>query len=167
MADGTETRRRGSDVAAIVASDEELRERLLAYAVRSFQLDHATAEDLLQDALLDILRSEQEIRSPEGFAAVVFRARCRHHVERLVERRACARGAPLPRSSGDDRESIVAAITLREGFRLLSPTCKTLLRARYLEGRSLRQMAAELVFAYSGISTLISRCVRRLRLCVR
>ncbi len=166
MGDGA-TRRQGREVAAMVASDEELRERLIGYAVRCLQFDRPTAEDLLHDALLDILRSEEEIHSPEGFALVVFRARCNRYLGRLIERRECARGAPPVAESSDDRESIVAAITLREAFRQLSPTCQKLLRAHYLEGLSLRQVAAELAFAYSGVSTLITRCVRRLRLCVR
>ncbi len=167
MGDEMLVRTCGRQVAEIVATDGELRERLLCYAIRCFELDRATAEDLLQDALVDVLRSEAEIRSPEGFAIAVYRARCLHHVERSIGRRASLRGAPPSSTFSDDREAIVAAIALRSAFQQLSPSCQKLLRARYLEGRSLRETAAGLALAYSGVSTLVARCVRRLRLCIR
>ena len=57
-------------------------------------------------------------------------------------------------------------VFLRQAIQLLSPTCRRLIKARYIEGHSLKDSADRMPLAYSGITKTISRCLKRLRACL-
>src|SRR5687767_10599158 len=59
-----------------VLSDPAQRSRLVAYARSRFGIDSDTAEDLLQETALEVLRQRSLVSSPRGFVFTVFHARC-------------------------------------------------------------------------------------------
>ncbi len=155
----------GTEVAELVAADGRLRERLIGIAREKFRLDRETAEDLLQETAVILIGLNTQVRRPDGFAYQVFHTRCCHYVERQAGRRKLLAVAGLgpkrhPRDAATDME---LAAALRQGLSRLSPTCQKLLRGHYWEGRTLDETARELSKAEAGISTLVSRCLARLR----
>lgn len=155
----------GPAVAERLILDEPLRDRLIEIAAHRFRLDRETAEDLLQETAIELVRSAGLIQKPDGFAYRVFYTRCCHYLERETGRRALREqaGPPPPRSHTDEAEALDLGITLRQALAQVTPSCRRLLYYRYIEGRSLEETAAVLEKAGSGVSTLITRCLRKLR----
>lgn len=153
----------GAEVAEALALDEPQQRRLFAYARHKFGLDPDECRDILQETILEVLRTTAPIQRPRGFVFRVFHLRCSGLAGReQAEKRL---GAALPRapsSTGNDEHLAL----LRVAFAKLSPRCQALLRAYYLEGKSLRETAAEQALAYSGVWKLINRCLRRLKVCL-
>ena len=158
-------------VAGALLLDASQRRKLLAYARSRFGIGTEDAEDLLQDTLLQLLRQRDRVTSPEGFVFTVFRLGCSRHLA------ACgaARGVFVPESESPESaaqpqasgpEGIERRITLRQALGGISSTCRRLLCALYIEGRSLRDTADTLAVAKSGVSKTINRCLRRLRACL-
>lgn len=156
---------RGQDVAELLAEDRDLRCRLVEYAAARFRIDRTTAGDLLQETALDLIRFDGYVRRPEGFAFAVFHTRCCRLVTRQAERRRTLEQTPLPvsRTPRDEASERDLAVALRQGLRMISPGCRKLLTAYYLEGRSLKETAAVRSVSPTGVWTLINRCLRRLR----
>ena len=155
------------EVAEAVLQDPRQRSRLLAYARSRFGIDRDEAEDLLQDTALELLRHRTLVTRPSGFVFAVFRSRCCRH---LAARRAHGEvfaGRP-EESTADPGESVPldSRLALREAFVGISPSCRKLLLAYYVDGASLRDTAQAIARAYSSIWNTISRCLRRLRRCL-
>ncbi len=148
--------------------DSEERCVLLRIAQSRYRISKDRAEDLLQDMAVDLLRQRQSVRRPRAYLHSVFRLRCSRH------------GRP----PWSDRETVLFAeefadtgpgasvadldqrVYLRQAIQLLSPSCRKLLKARYIEGRSLKESADRIALAYSGITKTISRCLKRMRACL-
>jgi RNA polymerase sigma factor (sigma-70 family) len=151
-------------IAEAVLLDAGARRRLFAYARSQFGIAASDTEDLLQETAFELLRQQSYVRQPEDFVFVVFRARC----ARFAAARRASRGIfteaggsleTLSAPSGDvDRQ-----IALREALGDLSPSCRRLLAAHYIEGKSLREAARLISLKYSGVGKTISRCLRKLR----
>ena len=55
-------------------------------------------------------------------------------------------------------------VLLRQTLAQASPACRRLIRAHYLEGKTLKETAETLSYASSGVVwVLLDRCIRRLR----
>ena len=162
---GEAVKRTGSEVAERLVVDGALRARLMQIAWERFGIDRATAEDLLQETAVVLLRTSRLIESPDGFAYRVFYVRCCHHIERLACRRQTLRqNATAPvRPARDVATDLDLGLALKQGISRLSATCQELLRRHYREGKSYEEVARELEKANRSISTLMSRCVDRLR----
>ncbi len=156
--------RSGFEVAEDLATDAVQQHRLAAYARSRFGIDAATAEDLVQETIVELLRSRCAIQHAAGFTFRVFHLRCCAYTEQDVRARRTRSDAPHADRLDPDVEDHVL---LREGFRKLSPSCQRLLRAYYLEGKSLRETARESSLAESGVWKLINRCLRRLKTCLQ
>ena len=149
--------------------DETQRRKLFAYANSRFQISLQDAEDLLQDTALELLRYRSYVRDPEAFVFTVFRARCSRHIgNKQSARAAFVDDPPDPQRSPTPRtaETADSSIALREALSEVSSACRRLLRAYYVEGRSLREAARTVSLAYSGIAKTINRCLKRLRRCL-
>ena len=115
--------------------------RLYAIA-RSFALDAATAEDLVQTAWLRLLERPGQLRDPTAlpaWLATVVRNEARN---RLTRRREIPSVIPLdiPAGDGDDAATVVrqmaraeSARVLRTAFADLGPHCQQLLRLMLVE----------------------------------
>lgn len=155
----------GRELAERLVLDEALRARLIQIAAHRFRIERSTAEDLLQDAAVELMRTEGLVHRPEGFAYRVFHSRCCRYVERQATRRqlvAQSQGltARRPRDEATDLE---LAVALRQVIGRLSPVCQRLLYCRYVEGRSVAETAKELTRSNASVPTLVSRCLERLR----
>jgi RNA polymerase sigma factor (sigma-70 family) len=158
------------EVAEALMADREQRRRLCAYARVKFGIDREDAEDVLQETAIDVMRAVGPILRPEGFVFKVFRAKCCGHLSRLPARRAVvaladAHGTVLAQApDGLGSDEILA---LRQGLARISAKCRQLLRAHYIEGKSLRETGDEMSLAGSGVWNLINRCLRRLKQCLQ
>ena len=157
-------------VVEAVLLDPDERSKLIRYARVRFGIDPDTAEDLLQETALDLLRQQSLVRSPKGFVFTVFHARCSRMLRKNVaDRRVFA--PPGPRSSqgtgeSPDSHAIDSRLALQEALDELSAGCRKLLLAYYFEGRSLREAADVTARAYSGVWKTIDRCLKKLRQCL-
>ncbi len=148
--------------------DREQRSRLLAYALSRFGIESWDAEDLLQETALELVRQRTVVRSPRGFVFRIFHMRCCRFLKR---RRAefrifSGKGSSAAFAREEQAESASQRIALREVFRTISSSCRKILLAYYVEGRSLRETARTIPLPYSGVWSTISRCLRRLRSCL-
>ena len=157
------------DVAEALLLDAGQRSKLLAYAGARFGLALEDAEDVLQDTALELLRQRTIVRNPRGFVFSVFHGRCcdflesRRRSRRLLPNSLIGTApvtGPAPDETIDDR------LALRQVFGEVSTSCRRLLLAYYVEGRSLREAASAIALAYSGVWKTMTRCLRRLRRCL-
>ncbi len=144
------------------------RSRLLSFAHRRYGIRREEAEDVLQDAAVQLLAQRQRVRKPRAYLFSVFSIRCRRHLGSSLR---YSDAIPLPDEpiglSEDDQETNAGRnIALREGLVRISSACRKILAAHYIEGRSLRETAERMTLAYSGITKAISRCLKRLRACL-
>jgi len=157
------------EIAETFLQDGEQRSRLLAYAQSRFGIDACDGEDLLQETALELLRHRTIVRSPKGFVFRVFHTRCCHFLQtRRAEFRIFARSDRSGISVCEEAqaESDNNRMALREVFRAISSSCRRILLAYYVEGRSLRETARAIALPYPGVWNTISRCLRRLRACL-
>lgn len=155
-------------VAEAVLVDSHHRTKLLTYAQSRFGIGREDAEDLVQDTALDLLRHQSYVQSPQGFVFAVFRSRCGKFLEGRRTRAETA-GTPqisesIPHPVGTERLDL--QVSLRQALREISSSCRRLLSAYYIEGRSLSEAARENTLAFSGASKTINRCLQRLRRCL-
>ena len=152
------------EAAAELASDPEQRRKLAAYAWKRLGLSREDADEVIQDTCVDLMHLRQLVRSREGLAFRIFSLHCGKRL-RGRRRRPEATGfegvfarqesRDLP---ADDR------VLLREVFEEMSPTCRRLVLALYLEGTSPLEMARTGRWASPKvISNMTSRCLRKLR----
>ena len=153
-----------------VLLDREQRSRLVAYARARFGLDPDTTEDLLQETAVELLRLRTLVRSPRGFVFTVFHARCCRYLRQMqAERRIFSEGKRAVAEEiceVADPEELDSRLFVQRGLEEVSASCRKLLLAYYVEGRSLRESAAEMALAYSGVWKTINRCLKKLRACL-
>jgi RNA polymerase sigma factor (sigma-70 family) len=153
-----------------VLLDPEQRSRLVAYARGRFGIDSDTAEDLLQETAIELLRLRTLVRNPRGFVFTVFHTRCCRYLRAVrAERRVFAASgcaAAEDFSEPAHSEELESRIMVERALAEISATCRKLLHAHYVEGRSLRESAEATALAYSGVWKTINRCLKRLRACL-
>jgi RNA polymerase sigma factor (sigma-70 family) len=165
---GSESAKTGAEVAEELAVDTAQQQHLATYARAKFGISGEDVEDLLQETVLELLRTTCVIRRPAGFVFRIFHTRCCLYLERATMRRVATAGAQPEREDLHDPayEATDRKLLLLHGFDRISSSCQRLLRAYYLEGKSLKETAAEVAVAYSGVWNLMTRCLRRLRACL-
>jgi RNA polymerase sigma factor (sigma-70 family) len=149
----------GRDLAERLAVDAGLRARLASYAWRRFGILSADVADILQETCLSLLFSRGHIDHPEAFACTVFHRRCCAAVGSSVR----ARGLPASPEALFGDQSMEDSIWLRQALARLSPRRPELIHSYFFEGHSLRETARLCGVAESGVWTLLSRSVEKLR----
>jgi RNA polymerase sigma factor (sigma-70 family) len=143
--------------------------RLVVYAWVRFHLPKEDAEDLLQETLLALCRQNQRVRRPEGFVFQVFHRACVRQTRRSGRdpsgRPACQGRTPvepayIPADAG-------IRIDVRRAFGSLASTCRRILSAYYVEGRSMKEAAGLAEIASSGAMKTIDRCLKKLKQCLQ
>ena len=152
-------------MAEALAADAEFRERLVEAARDKFRIDRDAALDLLQETAVILIGTGQEIHHPRGFAYQVFHSRCCRCVEgqirtRRIREEASSSRSPFPGAAAD---GAALGAALRQALARVSPKCRELLRSHYWEGRTLRETAERMSTGKGSVSTLVSRCLSRLR----
>ena len=156
--------------AEAVLLDRQQRSKLLAYARVRFGIRTEDAEDLLQDTVLELLRQQGYVRSASGFVFCAFRVRCGRYLERHRLRNevsVISADSVEHLSPGSNvPEAIDRSVAVREALEEISSSCRRLLAAYYLEGRSLSEAGRAVALAASGVTKTINRCLKRLRECL-
>lgn len=157
----------GRQAAERLATDTAFRERVSRWAASRLGLDETRASDLLQETLIEVLKTQSPIENAEAFGFHVFQTRC----YKLLR---TARSRPRLESLDDaDRAEVAAApgtgldrIFIAQALARVTRRCRELLSLHYLEGRSLKETAAAQGLQTVSVSVLINRCLQKLRACL-
>ena len=99
----------------------------------------------------------------------VFHTRCCDHLRRQKLRgKTDAALAFTPEARPHEtQDGASLTLSLQQGFSRISLSCRQLLSAYYIEGRSLKETAETMSLSHRGIWTRINRCLGRLRKCLK
>ena len=154
----------GVEVAEQLLLDPREIGRLMRLADLQFGIGRDDAQDLLQETALDIVREKKSIKNPRGYVTRVFYMQCCQYVRRAVRRRAHEErptaldvAATVPLAADD-------LLALEEALGRLSPGCRGLLMAHYMEGKGFGEAAAEFGFSEKQAWKRFNACLRKLRL---
>ncbi|MBI5440422.1 MAG: hypothetical protein HY900_04335 [Deltaproteobacteria bacterium] len=153
-------------LAESIAGRGDLFRRMEAHLRYRFRLSAPEVEDLMQDVVLELMRWEEPIRDAEGLAFRILHLR----TLQFLRNRGVKREEPIEddTKTADDLPAASpnadVLILLRQTLAQATPACRRLIRAHYLEGRTLKETAETLSYASSNVVwTLLDRCIRRLR----
>ncbi len=158
----------GRQAAERLATDSVFRERVSRWAASRLGIEESRAGDLLQETLIEVLKTQSPIENAEAFGFHVFQTRCykllrssasRPRIESLDD---AAFPEPMAPPSGIGLDRIFIAQALAR----VSKRCRELLALHYLEGRSLKETAAVQGLQTVSVSVLINRCLQKLRTCL-
>ncbi|HSE62787.1 MAG TPA: sigma-70 family RNA polymerase sigma factor [Thermoanaerobaculia bacterium] len=154
-------------IAEAILLDPSRRGKLFAFARHRYGIGADDAEDLLQETAFELLRHRGYVRSPDGFVFTVFRARCARFVHAASNRRRVFAGGSGETEACDPMlpDGVDRQVALREALSGISASCRRLLAAYYIEGRSLREAAHVVSLQYSSVPKTINRCLKKLRAC--
>jgi len=144
--------------------DTELRPRLIKLAMARYGFSREDSEDLVQDVFQRVLIKRHRARCPEAYLRTAFYHRCAD-----LMRDKSRRGAvPLTDDLSDDPlPRILAAVAVNGALRRVSPTCRSLIVAYYLERQTLAETAVDIAASVKAAWKRINRCVSRLLQCLR
>lgn len=159
----------GRQAAERLATDTAFRERVSRWAASRLGLDESRASDLLQETLIEVLKTQSPIENAVAFGFHVFQTRC-YKLLRTASSR------PRLESLDDaDRSEVAVAgapgagldrIFIAQALARVTRRCRELLSLHYLEGRSLKETAAAQGLQTVSVSVLINRCLQKLRACL-
>lgn len=130
--------------------------------------DVDVAEEAFQEAIARTCDHWTEVRTMRSPAGWVWRVAVNvvhdHHRRRRLERQHLRRqvAAPAVEAAGRDRD-VVAALWLEQALDELPDDQRTVLELRYLQDRSIRQVAADLDRPIGTVKSLAHRGARALR----
>ncbi|MCC6131192.1 MAG: sigma-70 family RNA polymerase sigma factor [Acidobacteria bacterium] len=156
----------GLHVAEMLANDRERQQVLFRHAFLRFQFSNEEIQELLQETLVELMQVGRPVTNPEGLVRRIFHVRC---LRLLARKKSRAEVSPLedePPNPMNLSRRIHDHLLVRQGFARISRLCRDILISHYIHGTSMRETAERVERAYSGISKLISRCLRRLRECL-
>ncbi|HYN41698.1 MAG TPA: hypothetical protein VE129_07980 [Thermoanaerobaculia bacterium] len=135
---------------------------LIALGRRRFALSREDAEEALQRAATAIVVAAPSVRSPEAYLTSVFLRECLGTWRRRQERG--RRESPMPEGmdpADDSCERIEVVCRFRQAFALLTPYCRSVMRACLLEGKP-RVAATHAPVSESAIHKRYRKCLRTL-----
>jgi len=146
---------------------KELMTRLypLAFHVArtNFRLDEKTAEDLVQNAFVKLCQKISEVQHIKSWTHRVMRNLCIDHFRKKTP----VLMAELPevsyqeRSPNLDQRELFSI--LRQSLDSLSDHCRDLLRLRFLESESQKDISLKIDQPYNQIPMQQSRCLKKLK----
>jgi RNA polymerase sigma factor (sigma-70 family) len=146
--------------------DAHLRPRLLNVGERRFGLTREEAEDTLQDTFESVLTKRPRVRNMEGYLVGSFFNRCCDRLEQRI-RQHQSEGPPGPEAPGATAaRQLVDGIHVRSAFRLLTPGCRSLIRAYCLFRQTLAETAAEAGCTVPAVWKRLNQCMKRMRGCL-
>jgi RNA polymerase sigma factor (sigma-70 family) len=147
---------------------ERMRPRF-ARLLRAFRIPREDAEDLLQQTLLCYVASASRVETPDAWVYMTLRHHCALYWR---NRRRRQKNFGLYRSGQPSTEDFVdgsfattdARLDVDVYLRLLPPSASNLLRLRFLEELSSKEIAAVTPYKVTSIRRLVSRALERLAL---
>lgn len=144
---------------------EENLSLLVRIAERKFQVPAVDAEALAHEVFLSYLRRRNEIRDLHSWLVGAICHACRYfwrqngrRTEQLNQALAVLRPDP---SSAGIRDVLPDQIAAREALEGLPPRYQEILRLRYYEGYSIREIADYLGVTAKYTQKLVTKCLRR------
>ena len=138
---------------------------LVAIAMRKFQVPEVDAEGLAHEVFYSYLKRKDEIRNLHAWLIGAICHACRYfwrqngrRTEQLDQGMAMLR--PDPASAGI-LDRLPAQIAARDALEALPPRYKEILRLRYFEGYSIREIADSLGVTVKYTQKLVVKCLRR------
>ena len=113
-----------------------------------------------------MLRHRTLVTSPSGFVFAVFRSRCCRYLEARRAHREVFSAVSADDAQTPESAPLDGRLAVRQAFAGISPACRKVLLAYYVDGMSLRDTAQAIAQAYKGVLNTIGRCLRRLRRCL-
>jgi DNA-directed RNA polymerase specialized sigma24 family protein len=153
----------GVEVAEHLLLDPREIGRLMRLAKLQFGIGPDEAQDLLQEAALDIVREKKSIQNPRGYVTRVFYMQCCQYVRRAVRTRA-REGRSAFDVAAPAGLHVDERLALEEALGRISPGCRGLLMAHYMEGKGFGEAAAEFGFSKKQAWKRFNACLRKLRL---
>ena len=153
----------GHDVAEQLLLDRRELGRLMRLADLQFGIGPDDSQDLLQEAALDIVREKKSIKNPRGYVTRVFYMQCCQYVRRTVRRRARERRLTAFDVAAPNALPADERLGLEEALEHISPRCRGLLMAHYVEGKGFGEAAAEFGFSEKQAWKRFDACLRKLR----
>src|SRR5262245_42065986 len=154
-------------VVETVLLDPHERQKLVGFAHNRYGISSQEAEDLLQDTALELLRQRQYVHKPRAYVYAVFRARCSRHPSLSHRSDRLPAADELVEEGSPAEEVLHSKLTVRQALGTVSSSCRKLLAAYYIQGQSLKEAAATMSLAQSGVTKTIGRCLKRLRACLK
>jgi RNA polymerase sigma factor (sigma-70 family) len=156
--------RSGPDVAEAVLRDSRELARLMRMARLQFGIGADDAQDLLQETALDVVRERAGIRHPRAYVTRVFYMQCCQYVRRAIRSRSRLAEGELPDVAAPEGLAAEDLIALRQALGRISPGCRRLLMAHYMEGKGFGEAAREFGFSEKQAWKRFNACLRKLRL---
>ena len=154
------------ELAETIAATGDLRRRMEAHLRYRFWLSAPEVDDVMQDVLLELMRYDEPLREAEGLSFRILHLR----TLQFLRNKGVRREEPIEddTKTADDLSSpdphTETHVLLRQTLAQASPACRRLIRAHYLEGKTIKETAEALSYASSQVVwTLLDRCIRRLR----
>jgi RNA polymerase sigma factor (sigma-70 family) len=155
---------RGVDVAEEMFSNPREVARLFRLAGLQFGIGADDAWDILQETAVNVVRERAGIRYPRAYVTRVFYTQCCQHLRRVVRTRKLVVEGEFPDTAVPERLAPADLAALRQALDRISPGCRGLLMAHYMEGKRLGKAARELGFSEKQASKRFSACLKKLRL---
>jgi RNA polymerase sigma-70 factor (ECF subfamily) len=137
---------------------------LVAIAMRKFQVPDVDAEALAHEVFFSYLKRKDEIRDLHAWLIGAICHACRYYwrqngrrTEQLDQSLALLR--PDPASAGI-LDRLPAQIAARDALEALPPRYREILRLRYYEGYSIREIADTLGVTAKYTQKLVAKCLR-------
>lgn len=159
----TASTRSGLDVAEEMLLDPREVGRLTRIARLQFGIGGDDALDLLQETALDVLRERAGIRHPRPYVTRVFYMKCCQYVRRAVRSRSRIAAAAIPEVAARAGVSPEDLAALRQALGRISPGCRGLLMAHYMEGKSFGEAAREFGFSEKQAWKRFNGCLKKPR----
>lgn len=137
--------------------------RLTRLARLQFGIGADDALDILQETALDVVREQAGIRHPRAYITRVFYMQCCQYVRRAVRSRTRFSEAALPDTAAPEGLSHDDLLALRQALGRISPGCRGLLMAHYMEGKSFGEAAREFGFSEKQAWKRFNACLKKLR----
>jgi DNA-directed RNA polymerase specialized sigma24 family protein len=153
----------GIDVAEQLLLDAREIARLTRLARLQFGIGADDVLDLLQETALDVVREPAGIRHPRAYVTRVFYIQCCQFVRRAVRRRTRLSDAAMPDVAAPGGAATEDLLALRQALGRISPGCRGLLMAHYMEGKGFGEAAREFGFSDKQAWKRFNACLRKLR----
>ncbi|MEO8586718.1 MAG: RNA polymerase sigma factor [Acidobacteriota bacterium] len=154
----------GPDVAEELLRDPRELARLMRMARLQFGIGADDAQDLLQETALDVMRERAGIRNPRAYVSRVFYMQCCQYVRRAVRTRSRVSEGELPDVAAPEGLAAEDQVALYQALGRISPGCRGLLMAHYMDGKGFGEAAAEFGFSEKQAWKRFNACLRKLRL---
>ncbi len=156
----------GPLLAERLAGDRERQNLLFAYGFVRFQFSRDDLQEAMQETIVELMQMERPVSNPEALVQKIFHVRCLRLLSRRTAKTEPESMEDEPPCPINPSRRIHQHLLVKQGFARISRFCREILISHYIEGNSLRETAERVGRAYSGVSKLISRCLRRLKECL-